>query len=72
MLDQWISGNVSRISPEAPVSIFKRKNDNYNIGGAGNVAVNLDSLEIPVKLYGTVGNDFEGKIIKKLLKKKKN
>lgn len=71
MLDQWISGNVSRISPEAPVSIFKRKNDNYNIGGAGNVAVNLDSLEIPVKLYGTVGNDFEGKIIKKLLKKKK-
>ena len=58
MLDQWISGNFNRISPEAPVSILESKNYYHNLGGAGNVAVNLDSLKVPLKLYGSVGNDF--------------
>ena len=44
MLDRFIIGNVTRISPEAPVPIVNVKKEIYMPGGAGNVASNINSL----------------------------
>jgi rfaE bifunctional protein kinase chain/domain len=60
MLDRFIFGSVSRISPEAPVPIVEIKRESSYLGGAANVAVNIRSLGgIPVPL-GILGNDSEG------------
>jgi len=72
ILDQYISGSVSRISPEAPVPIVLQQGvPTYLPGGAANVARNLKSLEAKVTLVGRVGDDTEGDILKKELKKAK-
>ena len=44
MLDHYIFGTTSRTSPEAPVPIVEFKNENYSLGGAGNVVANLYEL----------------------------
>jgi D-glycero-beta-D-manno-heptose-7-phosphate kinase len=60
MLDRFIWGSVSRISPEAPVPVVEIKTESICLGGAANVASNIRSLGgIPVPL-GVLGNDFEG------------
>jgi rfaE bifunctional protein kinase chain/domain len=60
MLDRFIFGSVSRISPEAPVPVVEIKTENTCLGGAANVAANISSLGgIPVPL-GILGSDFEG------------
>jgi D-glycero-beta-D-manno-heptose-7-phosphate kinase len=60
MLDRFIYGAVSRISPEAPVPVVEIKSENTCLGGAANVAANISSLGgIPVPL-GVAGNDHEG------------
>jgi len=60
MLDRFIFGSVSRISPEAPVPVVEIKSENTCLGGAANVAANIRSLgAVPVPL-GILGNDFEG------------
>jgi len=69
MLDKYISGVVSRISPEAPVPVVNVNKESYVLGGAGNVVSNLRSLGAKVTLIGAVGKDREASIIKKLLKK---
>ncbi len=66
MLDRFITGSVSRISPEAPVPVLKAREERISIGGAGNVAVNLTSLGADVKIFGIVGNDDNGKKLLKL------
>ena len=72
ILDQYIRGNVSRISPEAPVPIVLQEgNPQYTPGGAANVANNLRSLGANVVLVGRIGADIEGKILLKELKKRK-
>jgi D-beta-D-heptose 7-phosphate kinase/D-beta-D-heptose 1-phosphate adenosyltransferase len=61
MLDRFIWGSVSRISPEAPVPVVEIKTESTCLGGAANVASNIRSLGgIPIPL-GILGNDFEGK-----------
>jgi bifunctional ADP-heptose synthase (sugar kinase/adenylyltransferase) len=45
MLDKYVYGEVSRISPEAPVQVVDIKNVEYKLGGAANVANNIKSLE---------------------------
>jgi D-beta-D-heptose 7-phosphate kinase/D-beta-D-heptose 1-phosphate adenosyltransferase len=65
MLDRYIWGNVSRISPEAPVPVVEVKADSLCLGGGGNVAQNLFSLEASPLLVGIVGDDEEGHWIKK-------
>ncbi len=61
MLDRFIWGSVSRISPEAPVPVVEIKTESTCLGGAANVAANIRSLRgIPVPL-GVLGRDFEGK-----------
>ena len=57
MLDQFIWGNVSRISPEAPVPVVDFSRESFMPGGAANVARNLVSLETPAELFGVIGND---------------
>ena len=48
MLDQYLSGDVSRISPEAPVQIVNITKTSKTLGGAGNVILNLFSLGVEV------------------------
>ena len=57
MLDRFVSGDVKRISPEAPIPILKVNNENNYFGGAGNVARNITSLHGNVTLIGIVGSD---------------
>jgi len=65
MLDKYIWGNVSRISPEAPIPVVEVKNDTSCLGGSGNVGQNLRSLGAVAILTGVVGEDSEGDWIKK-------
>jgi D-glycero-beta-D-manno-heptose-7-phosphate kinase len=51
MLDTYMWGNVDRISPEAPVPIVSLQNKELRIGGAGNVALNIQSLGAKALLF---------------------
>src|SRR5215203_235760 len=57
MLDTYMWGDVDRISPEAPVPIVSLKNKEYRIGGAGNVALNLQSLGAKPFIISVTGED---------------
>lgn len=57
MLDQYVSGNVTRISPEAPVPVVKVSEEWSTLGGAANVAANVSALGGQVALCGLIGND---------------
>lgn len=60
MLDQYIRGSVTRLSPEAPVPVVQVSQDSLLPGGAGNVAVNLASLGANVEVLGVIGEDEAG------------
>jgi len=70
ILDQYIKGSVSRLSPEAPVPVVLQQESFYTPGGAANVAHNLTALDAKVTLIGRVGNDGEGDILRRELEKK--
>jgi D-beta-D-heptose 7-phosphate kinase/D-beta-D-heptose 1-phosphate adenosyltransferase len=57
MLDRYWWGDVTRISPEAPVPVVRLKKDTYVPGGAANVAMNTAGLGAATILLGVVGND---------------
>lgn len=57
MLDRFVWGTVSRISPEAPVPVVEIERENDHLGGAANVARNLSSLGARPLLVGVVGED---------------
>ena len=63
MLDIYLTGNVSRISPEAPVPILKFDKEFHRLGGAANVAFNLRGLQANVDLIGIVGADEYGNLL---------
>jgi D-glycero-beta-D-manno-heptose-7-phosphate kinase len=67
MLDQFIWGGVSRISPEAPVPVVDFSRESFMPGGAANVARNLVSLATPTELFGAIGNDDAGRKLQKIL-----
>ncbi len=67
MLDQFIWGNVSRISPEAPVPVVDFARESFMPGGAANVARNLSALKVPVELFGLIGRDDAALRLKSLL-----
>lgn len=70
ILDQFIWGDVSRISPEAPVPVVWVKRESFMPGGASNVANNLRSLGATVHLVGLIGEDENGAILKGELEQK--
>jgi D-glycero-beta-D-manno-heptose-7-phosphate kinase len=70
MLDRYIWGKVSRISPEAPVPIVDMESEQVRLGGAANVAQNIKSLGGHPYLLGIVGEDNSGKILMDMLKEK--
>ncbi len=67
MLDQFIRGSVSRISPEAPVPIVEFSSESFMPGGAANVARNLSALSAQAELFSLVGRDDAGKKLEALL-----
>ena len=72
MLDSWIIGKASRISPEAPVPILKEIERKNSIGGAANLALNLSNIVDNVSLFGAVGMDDEGFDVLKILETTNN
>jgi D-beta-D-heptose 7-phosphate kinase/D-beta-D-heptose 1-phosphate adenosyltransferase len=67
MLDQYLFGATSRISPEAPVPVVHVQKTDDRPGGAANVAVNLASLGVSTRLIGAVGNDAAADSLETLL-----
>lgn len=67
MLDRWISGSASRISPEAPVPIVNVAEITECPGGAANVAANIRAMGWPVWLLGAVGEDAERKALERVV-----
>jgi len=63
MLDRYMFGNVTRISPEAPVQVFETKQSKLKLGGAANVSYNVKTLGAEPVLIGVIGNDAEGEIL---------
>ncbi len=67
MLDEFVWGRVSRISPEAPVPVVQVTGQSFHLGGAGNVAANVRSLGGGVVLAGVVGRDAAGERVREAL-----
>jgi rfaE bifunctional protein kinase chain/domain len=67
MLDRYLSGEASRISPEAPVPVVLIEDETSLPGGAGNVAVNIRALGGEAVLVGARGDDAEGRTLERLL-----
>jgi D-glycero-beta-D-manno-heptose-7-phosphate kinase len=67
MLDQFIWGRVSRISPEAPVPVVEFERESFMPGGAANVARNLTALGARTELFGLTGRDAAATQLKRLL-----
>src|SRR5437660_5092623 len=63
MLDEFIWGDVSRISPEAPVPVVDIKRESTHLGGAANVLANLLALGANACVIGVIGQDFAGERI---------
>ena len=68
MLDTYYYGNVDRISPEAPVPVFRKNNDRSVPGGAANVAANLIAAGQNVSMLSIVGEDEAGTKLINILK----
>lgn len=67
MVDRYIWGNVSRVSPEAPVPVVEVESESARLGGAANVANNITSLGAKTLLIGVAGNDENGRVLKNIL-----
>ena len=67
MVDAYIWGNVNRISPEAPVPVFEAKKRENRLGGAANVALNIQALGATPILCGIIGDDVKGKVFNEVL-----
>ncbi|MCM8815085.1 MAG: D-glycero-beta-D-manno-heptose-7-phosphate kinase [Candidatus Omnitrophica bacterium] len=67
ILDHFVSGQVKRISPEAPVPVVEVKKEIYRCGGAGNVCFNIRGLGGNVTIASVIGEDENGTIVKNML-----
>jgi len=68
IMDEYIWGDVSRISPEAPVPVVDVKRETKVLGGAGNVVNNISSLGGEAILCGVVGDDSTGRQVMKMVR----
>jgi D-beta-D-heptose 7-phosphate kinase/D-beta-D-heptose 1-phosphate adenosyltransferase len=64
MLDEFLWGDVTRISPEAPVPVVDIRRESTHLGGAANVLANLLALGAQACVIGVIGNDFAGERIR--------
>jgi D-glycero-beta-D-manno-heptose-7-phosphate kinase len=71
MIDSYMWGNVSRISPEAPVPVVAVSKRENRLGGAANVALNIQAMGANPLLCSIIGDDDNGKLFSSLLKKQK-
>ncbi len=67
ILDRYTSGNADRISPEAPVVVLKADSHEARLGGAASVAGLLSTLGAEVVLAGVIGDDANGRVLRRLL-----
>ncbi|MFT5048899.1 MAG: D-beta-D-heptose 7-phosphate kinase/D-beta-D-heptose 1-phosphate adenosyltransferase [Chlamydiales bacterium] len=63
ILDRYVMGEVARISPEAPIPVLRAQSAELRLGGAGNVAANLRSMEAQVEVIAVVGDDGFGRAL---------
>ncbi len=68
MLDRYLWGTSSRISPEAPVPVVDFEGQSDRLGGAGNVAANLAALGAKVEAFGVLGSDEAGHALQKCMR----
>ena len=67
MLDSYLYGSAERMSPEAPVPVLKVDREEFRIGGAGNVAVNVAALGAQATLLALVGNDLYASTLQEMI-----
>jgi len=67
MVDEYLWGNVTRISPEAPVPVVSCTEREYRMGGAANVAINVKAMKAEPVICSVIGNDEAGSIFHELL-----
>lgn len=67
MLDRYVWGSVTRISPEAPVPVVEVESESTRLGGAANVALNIASIGAQALLVGVIGNDANGTALRGIL-----
>jgi len=70
MIDEYVNGNVTSVSPEAPVPIVHIRDVKSTLGGAANVAANIRKLGAKCTLVGVVGEDTDGQILREELQKR--
>ena len=64
MLDEFIWGDVTRVSPEAPVPVVNIKRESTRLGGAANVLANMVALGVTGQVIGVAGSDHAGEILR--------
>jgi len=69
ILDHYVWGDASRVSPEAPIPVVKQEGETFKPGGAGCVCFNLQQIEAQVAFCGVVGDDPEAQQLRDLLGK---
>ena len=67
ILDHYVFGDVSRISPEAPVPVVEVKEESFRLGGAANTVANIRSLGGQVDVVSVIGKDENGSRLRKML-----
>lgn len=67
MIDRYVSGDVKRISPEAPVPIVEQQHTENRLGGAANVALNIQALGAKVTLLSILGDDMDGHTMRDMI-----
>ncbi len=68
ILDEYVLGDVQRISPEAPIPVLEVRREDLKLGGAGNVAANVGAMGGRASVLGAVGNDSAGNKLLDLLR----
>lgn len=69
MIDRYLSGSVDRISPEAPVPVIHLQTEDNRLGGAANVALNIQAMGATPLLFSMIGADENGSLLQSLLPK---
>ena len=67
MIDRYLTGQVTRISPEAPVPVVLQQDSEDRLGGAANVALNIAALDSIAYLCSVAGDDEDGRILRDVL-----